>query len=220
MTTATTMTTTTALPRTTAEYFDAIYATAGGDAQRLPWARPGSGACPAFVNWLNAAAPSLVRCGARVAVMGCGLGFDAREAMRRGHEVIGFDCSRTAVAWARRLDPDRAASYVQADLFQPPARWIHRFDLVAEIDNIQSLTPDRHAEAIESLANLMTPRGRLLMIGRAADEPVGLESGPPWPLTEQELLESASAAGLVAESLSTFDDDDGVLRIRAIFRRG
>ncbi len=220
MTTVTTIPTTTTSPRTTSEYFDAIYAAAGGDPQRLPWARPGSGASPAFVNWLNAAAPSLVRCGARVAVAGCGPGFDAREAMRRGYEVVGFDCSRTAVAWARRLDPDRSASYVQADLFDPPARWIHRFDLVAEIDNVQSLTPDLHAEAIESLANLMAPHGRLLMICRAADEPVGLEGGPPWPPTEQELLQAASAAGLVAESLSTFDDDDGVLRIRAIFRRG
>jgi SAM-dependent methyltransferase len=207
-------------PRTTAEYFDLIYHAAEGDPGRLPWSRPAGGANPAFVNWLNAAAPSQVRCGARIAIMGCGLGFDAREAMRRGYEVTGFDCSSRAVAWARRLDPDHASSYVHADLFHPPARWIHRFDLVAEIDNIESLTPDLHTEAIESLANLMTPRGVLLLICRASEEPAGIASGPPWPLTEHELVQAASMAGLVADSVSTFEDDDGVPRIRAIFRRG
>lgn len=214
----TTMTTTIEAPRTTADYFEAIYDRAAGDPQRLPWARQGPN--QAFVNWLNAAAPSTVRCGARVAVAGCGLGDDAREAMRRGYEVTGFDCSRTAVQWARRLDADRAAAYIQADLFEPPMRFIHRFDLVAEIDNVQSLTPDRHAEAIEALSRMMTPHGRLLVICRAAEGPAGFESGPPWPLTEAELVEAASAAGLATESLCTFDDEQGVRRIRAIFRRG
>ena len=56
--------------------FEAIYATAGGDASRIPWSDGIPN--PALVTWLDTVGPSLVRCGARVAVVGCGLGEDAR----------------------------------------------------------------------------------------------------------------------------------------------
>ncbi|MHC4414231.1 MAG: class I SAM-dependent methyltransferase [Planctomycetota bacterium] len=214
------MTTSTAWPKTSVDYFEAIYAEAAGDPARIPWAvrRPN----PALVNWLNAVAPSLVRCGARVAMVGCGLGDDARELMRRGYEVTGFDCSATAIRWAKSLDPDHVEGYVQADLFNPPARWVHRFDLVVEVNNIESLSPDRHRDAVSALADLLTPHGRLLIICRGADEPIGAADGPPWPLTERELLEATAVAGLAADGpvcSFTDDEDPPVKRVRAVFRR-
>ncbi len=216
------MPTTTAAPvTTTIDYFESIYQRAQGDPARIPWAhsRPSS----ALVNWLNAEAPSLVRCGARVAVAGCGLGEDARELLRRGYEVVGFDCAASAVNWARRLDPDHEREYVQADLFSPPARWLHRFDLVVDVNNIQALSPDRHADAIKALAKLMSPHGLLLVVAHAAGEPVGEAVGPPWPLTARELLEAAAEAGLapMGEVGSVIDDEEHppVRRIRALFTR-
>ncbi len=202
------------------EAFDQIYADAAGNAALIPWAdeRPH----PALVNWLNAVAPSLVRSGSRVCVVGCGLGDDARELMRRGYEVTAFDCSPTAVQWAKDLDPHNARCYYVADLFDPPSRWAGRFDLVVEINTIQSLPPEQRSGAITSIMKLLSRHGRLLVICRGCDEPVELEDGPPWALTENELLDLASHAGLTAISpISSFmdDEDPPVHRIRAAFRR-
>ena len=205
---------------TTVEYFEAIYSDAAGDIARIPWANGTSS--PALVNWLNAVAPSLVRCGARVAVVGCGLGEDARELLRRGYDVTAFDCSDTAVQWARRSDPVNANSYVNADLFDPPPRWRHRFDLVTEVNTLTALTPDLRSRAMGAIADLVSPHGHLLVIGRGAEKPVEVEAGPPWALTEQELLDAAASASLHLDGqVSSFmdDEDPPVHRLRAVFRR-
>lgn len=202
------------------EQFDAIYAAANGDRSRIPWddGRPHD----ALVNWLNAVAPSLVRCGARVACVGCGLGDDARELMRRGYDVTAFDCSATAVDWARDLDPENASCYHLADLFEPPDRWRHRFDLVVEVNTVQALPPRRHAEAFRAIAGLLSPHGHLLVCCRGAVEAPAVDDGPPWPLTQPELERLAADAGLEAEGgIAAFFDSSmpGVRRMRALFRR-
>ncbi len=212
------MTTTTEPLATTVDYFESVYAEAAGDASRLPWAsgQPSQ----ALVNWLNAVAPSLIRCGARVAVVGCGLGADAREIIRRGYEVTAFDCSQTAVSWARGLDRDHADRYVHADLFDPPGRWVHRFDLVIDINNLQALQPSIHRNAVSALSRLVAPHGHMLVICRGADESADSEEGAPWPLSENELVEATSEAGMVPQaSICCFTDDQNVPRIRAIFKR-
>ena len=212
------MRTTTERLATTVDYFESVYAEAGGDRSRIPWAsrHPST----AMVNWLNAVAPSLVRCGARVAVVGCGLGDDAREVIRRGYEVTAFDWSPTAVEWARGLDPTHSESYTQADLFKPPSRWGHRFDLVVEINNLQYVTPAAQVNTVKALAKFVAPHGHLLVVCRGADEPAAHDDGPPWPLTERQLVEAASEAGLVADqSVCCFTDDEDVRRLRGLFRR-
>lgn len=202
------------------EQFEAIYLDAQGDASRIPWGDQKPSA--ALVNWLNAVAPSLIRSGSRVVCVGCGLGDDARELMRRGYDVTAFDCSRTAVDWAKSLDPVNSRCYQQADLFQAPPKWKRRFDLVVEVNTIQSLPPEMHAGALTAITELMSPHGRLLVICRASDDAVHVEDGPPWALTREELLEAATLAGLALDGqLSVFSDDEDppVQRMRGLFRR-
>lgn len=204
-----------------ATHFEAIYAEAAGDVSAIPWAdqRPH----PALVTWLNVVAPSLLRCGSRVCVVGCGLGDDARELMRRGYDVVAFDCSATAVRWAQSIDPINHTAYVEADLFDLPPRWHHRFDLVVEINTLQSLLPEQRGAAFASIAELMSRRGHLLVICRECAEPASSDDGPPWTLTQDELRGLAEAAGLVTTSLDSFTDEDDpaapVQRMRALFAR-
>jgi SAM-dependent methyltransferase len=216
---------TTQLLRTSAEHFEAIYAEAQGDIAAIPWAD--GHPSPSLVNWLNAVAPSLVRCGGRVAVVGCGLGEDARELISRGYDVLAFDCSETAITWARSLDPEHAASYAVADVFNLPSRWWHRFDLVVEINTLQAMSPElpdgSRLDAVACMAKLLARHGHLLVICRAASTPVTADEGPPWPIPCDELRRAASDAGLVeAVPISVFDDDEAppVRRMRAVFRRG
>ena len=205
---------------TTPDLFESIYADAHGDAARIPWADQHPH--PALITWLNAVAPSLLRCGSRVCVVGCGLGDDGREITSRGYDVTASDCSKTAVEWARSLDEGNPRNYFQADLFNAPPRWKHRFDLVVEINTIQSLSPDMHAPALKSISNLVSTHGHLLVICRGADDSGSIDDGPPWALSEQELLDAASAAGLVpTDSVTVFDDEETppVRRMRALFKR-
>ena len=207
-------------PTTTTLDFESIYAAAGGDPARIPWARERPH--PALVSWLNAIAPSLIRCGSRVAVVGCGLGHDAQEILRRGYDVTAFDCSETAIDWARRLDPVHADAYHVADLLHAPSRWRHRFDLVVEVNTLQSLPSDQRQDAMHAVTDLLSPHGRLLVICRGAEEPPALEDGPPWPLAEDELATLASVAGLEDDGgISIFEDGETppVLRMRALFQR-
>jgi SAM-dependent methyltransferase len=204
-----------------AQDFDAIYREARGDRSRIRWSdgQPN----PALVTWLNAIAPSLVRCGSRVAVVGCGLGEDARELFRRGYEVTAFDISPTAIEWAKSLDPSNARSYHAVDLFEPPPRWRRRFELIVEIYTLQSLPPGERESAMASLAELLAPHGRLLVIcrGREPHEAID-DQGPPWPLTRDELLDAARFAGLKLDGgLECFEDDETPpkQRMRALFRR-
>lgn len=201
------------------EWFESVYASAIGERTAIPWAdgRPS----PALVNWLNVVAPSLIRCGARVAVVGCGLGDDARELMRRGYEVTAFDWSPTAITWAQRLDPDNGDCYHVADLFDTPARWRHRFDLVVEINTIQSLDPSCHGGAMAAIAELVSAHGHLLVVCRHASS-APAAGGPPWPMDERELEEIARGAGLTAGGpIAAFldDEDPPVARMRAVFGR-
>ncbi len=147
------------------EFYDRLYVDAHGDAGRIPWSD--GRAHPALVRWLDAVAPQLVRCGARVVVPACGFGADAAEVARRGYDVIGFDAAPAALHWARRLDPDGSVSWVEADLFELPGRWRHRFDLVVEVNTVQALGPECRGDVLAAMAELVAPHGHLLAIGRA-----------------------------------------------------
>ena len=206
--------------QTNVDYFESLYQDAHGDISRVSWADPAPN--PALVTWLNAVAPSMIRSGARVACVGCGLGEDARELMRRGYDVTAFDCSPTAIRWVKQIDQANARCYEQADLFNAPLRWRHRFDLVVEVNTIHALSPDLHRSAMSAIAGLMSPHGHLLVICRGVDEQAAIEDGPPWPLSERELLEAASGADLrPVDTVCKFMDDEEppVCRMRALFKR-
>ena len=173
------------------------------------------------MSWLNVIAPALVRCGARVCVVGCGIGDDALELIKRGYDVTAFDCSATAIDWARKRSPENHRCFVQADLFSLPPKWRHRFDLVIEIYTIQSLPPDQHEQAMKAIAEVLSPHGHMLVIARAADGPA-ITDERPWPLTEEELRHLCSAAGLqVSGDVAIFEDDEEppTLRMRALLSK-
>jgi len=201
--------------------FDAVYreAAEASDPTRIPWDDDAPN--PHLVQWLDREAPAVLRCGSRVAVIGCGRGHDARELMRRGYEVTAFDISPTAVAWAKRLDPENGANYIEANVLEPPARWIHRFDLVVEINTVQSLPPECRPAMVDAIAKLVGMRGHLMVICRATDTPVTVDDGPPWALTESELTALAAAADLHADRIDRIVDGESPpkARLRALFSR-
>lgn len=205
------------------EKFDGIYRDAAGNIDLIPWAHRQP--CPFMVSWLNAVGPGLIRPGARVAVVGCGLGEDACELAERGYDVTAFDACPSAVEWAQRLHPDHADIFMQADAIDPPTRLVHRFDFIVEIHTLQSLPPAHRHDLAAGMSRLLSPRGVLLAIARGRDESVPLSTldGPPFPFTAKELTDLMGTAGLSPlRPVDDFTDDctPPVRRLRGAFHRG
>lgn len=203
-------------------WFNAIYEQARGQTGLVPWAH--SGANPFMIAWMNKVAPGLVRPGARVVVVGCGLGNDAAELACRGYDVTGFDIAPAAIDWARREHPEMADAFVVADAFDPLPRLQRRFDLVVECCTIQSIPPRMRADLVKGISSLLCPHGVMLAVCRGRQEGVPLESFdvPPYPLTAPELDGLMRDAGLAPiHPTCAFDDDcdPPVKRVRGAFKR-
>ena len=165
----------------TGEFFESIYAGAGDDYSQIPWARLSPR--PVLIDWLNAEPPAA---GTLALVVACGLGDDAEELARRGCVVDAFDVSPTAIDTARRRFPDSTVEYRVVDLFHLPAIWRERFELIIEVQTIQSLPPSEHRAAISAISTCLAPGGRMFLrtAVRGEDEPA---HSRPWPLTRSEL---------------------------------
>ncbi len=195
-------------PRT----FEEMYAAAGDDLGAVPWANLAP--FPALVAWLDSEGADAR--GAAL-VIGAGYGDDAEELARRGFAVSAFDLSPTAVARARERFPDTGVDYRVADLFDLPAEWHVRFDLVVEIRTLQSLPIERRGAAAAAIAATVAPGGRLWLfaLGRDAHAP---GEARPWPVTAGELA-VLEAAGLKWESRRDEARGDGFYDVTGVLLR-
>lgn len=176
------------------DWFKAVYNLASDDPAGVPWANLAPH--PLLAQWLAGQEPldSL-----RAIDVGCGLGDNADAIAAAGAETTAFDLVERAIAWAKRRFPANAVDYSVADLFSLPQEWRSAFDLVHECYTLQALPSFLLVSAAHSLASLVAPGGRLLVIARARDEEEGVQ-GPPWPLTRAQ-IEALAVDGLRLETL-------------------
>lgn len=200
--------------------FEAMYRASLGGGPAVPW--DDGRANPLFLEWLDRSAHDVVRPGARVAVVGCGFGHDAKALLSRGYDVTAFDLSPTAIAHAKRLHSDWESSFCVANLFELPSRWKRRFDLVVEIHTVQSMPPETRRGSIGAIESLLHPHGSLFLLCRASDHPVSIDEGPPWALTVNEVTELAASINYEpVEGIELLLDDETPprRRIRTLLRR-
>lgn len=167
-----------------ADFFNAVYERARGDAAFVPWAdlKPKT----QLVEWL-AGNPGNGRNAIDIA---CGLGDNAEALAAAGYATTGFDLSAGAIDWARERFPDSAVDYRVADLLEPPADWIGGFDLVHECYTIQAVPPQMLDRMVPAVAALVAPGGTLLVYTRIRPDDAEAD-GPPWPLRESDALRFA-----------------------------
>lgn len=198
-------------------WFEPLYDAAGRDPDLVPWARPG--AHPYVTDWLDdpIAAPP----GTRAVVVGCGLGDDAAVLARRGYAVTAFDVAPSAIAWARRRHRRHDVTWVVADLLALPVELAGSFDLVVEVATVTSLPGVVRDAAMHAIGNLASSGGVVLTVGLLAtsSDAAAAVTGPPWPQAPSELA-AYRAAGLERIALEHPEaGDDGVLEVRATWRR-
>ncbi len=201
-------------------WFEDLYASANGDASKIPWAdrRPNRN----LITWLERERPSPRRADGtpiKTLVIGCGLGEDAELLARWQFDVTAFDLSPTAIDWCIKRYPTSRVKYQQADLFAPPRDWLNAFDFVFEAYTVQPLPMSMRKQALEAVTRFVAPGGRLLFITRAR-EPEDETDGPPWPLTMDD-LRAISDAGLSMQSFEDYMDEEEppVRRFRAVYAK-
>ncbi|WP_085316716.1 methyltransferase domain-containing protein [Derxia lacustris] len=146
--------------------------------QQTGWDR--GGPSPQLLDWLDSGA--LAPC--RIAVPGCGNGWEVAELARRGFEVTGIDYTPAAVASTRaRLQAaGLRAEVIQADVlaYAPAAP----FDAIYEQTCLCALHPEHWVAYAAQLGRWLAPGGRLFALfmqrlrPAAVDE--GVIEGPPY----------------------------------------
>ncbi|MEM9082693.1 MAG: methyltransferase domain-containing protein [Planctomycetota bacterium] len=204
------------------ERFDDVYRSADGNSADIPWAHPKPNR--SLIQWLNTEARHHVRCGARVCVVGCGLGYDALALAQRGFDVTAFDASPNAIESARTMHDGHDIRFQVADLFDLPSSLSGRFDLAVEVHTLQSLPPAHRTTLASSIASLLHRHGLVLAVARGREESIALDDveGPPFAFTAGELESTMGVAGMrLATPVDKRSDDNahGVLRLTALFER-
>lgn len=163
-------------------WFDALYAEAEGDNEKIPWAdlEPNRFLVE-FAEKTN-----FFGNGRKALVVGCGLGDDARFLHDLDFDVTAFDISRTAIEWAKKLHQDTNIKFFTADLFDTPKEWYQAFDFVLEIYTIQPLPLEIRSEVINQISNFVKFNGKLVVVtrGREDDE---IPTELPWALSRKDL---------------------------------
>ena len=147
------------------------------DQGRTPWDR--GAASPQLMHWLDNV--EMQPC--RIAVPGCGKGWEVAELAQRGFEVVGLDYTAGAVKETQALLArfNLSAEVVQADVlsYQPESP----FDAVYEQTCLCAIDPDHWIAYAEQLARWLRPGGSLYILFMQVDRPGakdGLKQGPPF----------------------------------------
>lgn len=137
------------------------------------------GASPKLQSWLDG---GLLAPPARIAVPGCGRGWEVATLARLGFDVTGIDYAADAVVAARAhlATAGAHATIVQADVlhWQPDAP----FDVIYEQTCLCALHPDLWVAYGTALSQWLRPGGLLLalFIQRPPAESEGFVIGPPY----------------------------------------
>ena len=130
--------------------------------------------------------------------------------------MTAFDISPSAIASARRRFPTVPADFRVADLLNPLEEWAGRFDLVLESYTTQSLPVRLRPTVTKHVRRFVAVGGTLLVLADAED--MHSSSGPPWPLTREEVAAFAGE-GVREVGIEDLRTPPDVRQWRAQFQR-
>ncbi len=157
------------------EFWESHYAS-----QVMPWdlAEPS----PPFVQLMKERGDDFPQ--GKLAVLGSGQGHDAGFFGKLGFDVTGFDYAQGAVALAQDKYGEWAR-FEWMDIFKIPDSYNATFDYILEHTCLCALHPDLRQDYADLVYRLLKPNGRLMALFFAHEQ----EGGPPYRITEAEILE-------------------------------
>lgn len=129
----------------------------------------------------------------KMLVLCAGRGYDARLFARLGFEVTAVDFAEEAVNEMQELDDAEVSMEImQADIFDLPVFMDEEFDYILEYTCFCAIDPERRAEYINSVSNLLKPGGIYIALAF----PIGGGSGgPPFVVSPDELIDPLNEHG-------------------------
>jgi methyl halide transferase len=139
---------------------------------------------PPFVSLL--ASPNSPTPG-RIAVLGCGTGYDALLFAEHGFEVVGFDFSALAIETAKSAALGRGLTveFLKRDIFALIPEFSQSFDYVLEHTCFCAIDPTLRPKYVELVSTLLRPNSKLLGLFFTHNRP----GGPPFGSTTKEIRE-------------------------------
>jgi methyl halide transferase len=126
---------------------------------------------------------SLAPAPGRMAVLGCGRGYDALLFARQGFDVVGFDFAATAIAQAQHLAGTQPIRFEQRDIFGLRKDYAGAFDYVLEHTCFCAIDPGLRPDYVQLVHSLLCPAGELIALFWAHNR----SGGPPFGSSEHEL---------------------------------
>ncbi|MEB3178172.1 MAG: methyltransferase domain-containing protein [Nostocaceae cyanobacterium] len=139
-------------------------------------------AAPAFTSLLRScAAPPP----GKVAVLGCGRGYDALLFQKSGFEVVGFDFAASAINDALTLAKvcGSSATFLQRNIFDLPGEFASYFDYLVEHTCFCAIEPINRPAYVEVAKSILNRQGELIGLFFTHNRP----GGPPFGVTPAEI---------------------------------
>ena len=139
-------------------------------------------AAPPFKSLLHSTtAPSP----GRVAILGCGRGYDAMLFATHGFDVVGFDFAISAITDAQSLAEVAGitAKFLQRDIFDLPREFESYFDYVVEHTCFCAIEPMQRPAYVQVAKSILKPQAELIGLFFTHNRP----SGPPFGVTPTEI---------------------------------
>lgn len=118
----------------------------------------------------------------RLAVVGCGKGYDAVLFADAGFTVTGFDFSREALQKAKSVAAAAGVSveFIQENILALPPRFVSAFDYVLEYVTYCAIDPGQRPLFASAVASILRPGGVLIALLFPLGEYHG---GPPFEIS-------------------------------------
>ncbi len=124
-------------------------------------------------------------------ITGCGKGYDAVAAAKKGYDVTANDFSSAALDFAKALADENNVkiNFLNEDIFNLGKEYDENFDLVYEYTTYCAINPGRRKEFAKKISSLLKKDGKLITVLFPVDD---REGGPPFRIEPIEFYKNFS----------------------------
>lgn len=124
----------------------------------------------------------------KILIAGCGKGYDAVLAAKKGYDVYAVDFSSEAIKFARELakKEEVKVSFIHEDIFKLDTVYRKYFDYVYDYVTYCAVDPARRPEYAEKISSLLKQGGKLIALLFPVEK---REGGPPFAVDVQEFYD-------------------------------